>query len=62
MSPTMQQFLKIRSETPIDVQEEAVKQLIKRLFPTRFNEFEVHLDLSLLENDNKDKFVVRKIN
>lgn len=50
---------KITSKTDEKVQEKAVIGLIERLLQKRVAEFSIHVNQSLLQADNKDKFIVR---
>jgi len=55
----IENLLRIRSPTSESVQQNAVIDLIRRLLPERIDEFEVVINTSLLNSDNKDKFIVR---
>ena len=46
------------SKTDEKVQEKTVIGLIERLLKERFAEFSIHVNQSLLQTDNKDKFIV----
>ena len=48
----------ITSKTDEKVQEKAVIDLIERLLQKRVAEFSIHVNQSILQADNKDKFIV----
>ena len=54
----MNSLWKMTSKTDEKVQEKTVIGLIERLLKERFAEFSIHVNQSLLQTDNKDKFIV----
>jgi len=54
----MESLLRITSPTLESVQQNAVIQLIRRLIPERAEEFQIHINTKLLNDDFKDKFIV----